>query len=264
MPTTPGAAPPYDGGMSSISIGLDSVSRGGSHDDDVARLRIPPHSNEAEQSVLGGLLLDNSAWDRAGDLLTDSDFYRHEHKLIYAAIGVLVAGGKPADVITVFEQLQSLGKSDDIGGLAYLNALAQSVPSAANIRRYAEIVRERAVLRKLVAASDEIATNAFNPQGRAVSSILDEAETKIFRIGEEGSRGNKGLHSMNDLVVQAHRPRAGAGRERRRGRHRRALGLLRPRPHDRGPAAGRPDRAGGPPLPWARRPSRSTSASTSR
>ena len=85
------AVPTYDGGMSSISLGLDSVSRGGSHDDEVARLRIPPHSNEAEQSVLGGLLLDNSAWDRAGDLLTDSDFYRHEHKLIYAAIGVLVA-----------------------------------------------------------------------------------------------------------------------------------------------------------------------------
>jgi replicative DNA helicase len=157
---------------------------------------------EAEQSVLGGLMLDNSAWDRAGDLLTDSDFYRYEHKLIYAAIGQLVGGGKPADVITVFEQLQNLGKADEVGGLAYLNALAQSVPSAANMRRYAEIVRERAVLRKLVAASDEIATNAFNPQGRAVAQILDEAESKIFHIGEEGSRGKQGFHSMDALVVQ--------------------------------------------------------------
>ena len=171
-------------------------------DDEVARLRIPPHSIEAEQSVLGGLLLDNSAWDRAGDLLSDSDFYRFEHRLIYAAISALVNATKPADVITVFEQLQSLGKADDCGGLVYLNALAQSVPSAANMRRYAEIVRERAVLRKLVAASDEIATTAFNPQGRAVSEILDDAEAKIFRIGEEGSRSRQGFQSMDTLVVQ--------------------------------------------------------------
>ena len=114
-------------------------------DDEVARLRVPPHSVEAEQSVLGGLLLDNLAWDRAGDLLTDSDFYRHEHRLIYAAIGA--AGrrnSKPADVITVFRAAAEPGQvRQDSGGLAYLNALAQSVPSAANMRRYAEIVRER-------------------------------------------------------------------------------------------------------------------------
>src|SRR6476661_5525160 len=171
-------------------------------DDDVARLRIPPHSVEAEQSVLGGLLLDNSAWDRAGDLITDSDFYRYDHRLIYSAIAGLVNASKPADVITVFEQLQSLGKAEECGGLVYLNALAQSVPSAANIRRYAEIVRERAVLRKLVAASDEIATSAFNPQGRPVPLILDEAEGKIFRIGEEGSRSRQGFLGMDQLVVQ--------------------------------------------------------------
>ena len=171
-------------------------------DDEVSRLRIPPHSVEAEQSVLGGLLLDNSAWDRAGDLLTESDFYRFEHRVIFAAISTLITATKPADVITVFEQLQSLGKAEDCGGLVYLNALAQSVPSAANMRRYAEIVRERAVLRKLVAASDEIATSAFNPQGRAVSEILDEAEGKIFRIGEEGSKSQQGFQSMDNLVVQ--------------------------------------------------------------
>lgn len=171
-------------------------------DDEVARLRVPPHSIEAEQSVLGGLLIDNGAWDRAGDLLTDGDFYRYEHRHIYAAIGALVSATKPADVITVFEQLQSLGKAEECGGLAYLNALAQSVPSAANLRRYAEIVRERAILRKLIAASDEIATNAFNPQGRAVSQILDEAEGKIFKIGEEGSRTKQGFQSMDKLVMQ--------------------------------------------------------------
>jgi replicative DNA helicase len=145
-------------------------------DDEVARLRVPPQSIEAEQSVIGGLMLDNSAWDRAADLLTDSDFYRYEHRLIYAAIGSLVNATKPADVITVFEHLQNLGRADECGGLVYLNALAQSVTSAANLRRYAEIVRERAILRKLIAASDEIATSAFNPQGRQVAQILDEAE----------------------------------------------------------------------------------------
>ena len=186
--------------MSSTLLSLrDSAAP---RDDDVARLRVPPHSVEAEQSVLGGLLLDNMAWDRAGDLLTDGDFYRYEHRLIYAAIGVLIAGSKPADVITVFEQLQGLGKAQDCGGLAYLNALAQSVPSAANMRRYAEIVRERSILRKLIAASDEIATNAFNPQGRAVSSVLDEAESKIFQIGEEGSRQKQGFQSIDKLVVE--------------------------------------------------------------
>ncbi len=174
-------------------------SRGG--DDEVARLRVPPHSVEAEQSVLGGLLLDNSASDRAGDLLTDNDFYRYEHKLIYAAIMALISGNKPADVITVFEHLQSLGKSDDVGGLGYLNALANSVPGAANLRRYAEIVRERAILRKLVETSDEIATKALNPQGTPVSIILDEAESKIFKIGEEGSRNKQGFHSLDNLVV---------------------------------------------------------------
>ncbi len=171
-------------------------------DDDVARLRVPPHSVEAEQSVVGGLLLDNGAWDRIGDLLNASDFYRYEHRLIYEAIASLINATKPADVITVFEQLQRLGKAEDIGGLVYLNALAQSVPSAANIRRYAEIVRERSVLRKLVAASDEIATSAFNPQGRPVSQILDDAEGKIFRIGEEGSRSGQSFQSMDQLVVQ--------------------------------------------------------------
>jgi replicative DNA helicase len=171
-------------------------------DQQVAQLRIPPHSIEAESSVLGGLLLDNSAWDRVGDLLTDSDFYRYEHRFIYAAIGGLINATKPADVITVFEQLQSLGKAEEIGGLAYLNALAQYVPSAANIRRYAEIVRERAILRKLVTASDEIATQAFNPKGMPVDKILDEAERKIFNIGEEGSRMKQGFQAMDGLVVQ--------------------------------------------------------------
>ena len=170
-------------------------------DHEVAQLRVPPHSVEAESSVLGGLLLDNRAWDRVGDLLTEGDFYRHEHQQVYAAIGALINASKPADVITVHEHLQTLGKADQIGGLAYLNGLAQYVPSASNIRRYAEIVRERAILRKLVTASDEIATNAFNPTGKPVERILDEAEQKIFAIGEEGSRMKQGFQPLDSLVV---------------------------------------------------------------
>ena len=183
-----------------------------SPDDEVARLRVPPQSIEAEQSVLGGLLLDNSAWDRAGDLLGDGDFYRFEHRLIYAAIGNLVSANKPADVITVFEQLQTLGKAEECGGLVYLNALAQSVPSAANLRRYAEIVRERAILRKLIAASDEIATAAFNPQGRQVSQILDEAEGRIFKIGEEGSRAAPGPRDWPRRTRSGRPPAVAPGR----------------------------------------------------
>ncbi|MFM9992958.1 MAG: DnaB-like helicase C-terminal domain-containing protein, partial [Burkholderiaceae bacterium] len=171
-------------------------------DPQVANLRIPPHSLEAEASVLGGLLLDNTAWDRVGDLLNENDFYRYEHRQVYAAIYALVSTSRPADVITVYEHLQSQGKADEVGGLAYLNSLAQYVPSASNIRRYGEIVRERAILRKLVSVSDDIATQAFNTQGRQVSQILDDAEQKIFSIGEEGSRMRQGFHSMEDLVVE--------------------------------------------------------------
>ena len=184
--------------MSAVNTPYDEYGQ----DRQIAQLRIPPHSIAGESSVLGGLLLDNHAWDRVGDVLVDSDFYRYEHKLIYSAIGALVNASKPADVITVFEHLQSQGKAEEIGGLAYLNSLAQYVPSASNIRRYAEIVRDRSILRKLVSASDEIATNAFNPKGRAVSQIVDESEQKIFNIGEQGKRNKQGFQSMDVLAVQ--------------------------------------------------------------
>ncbi|APW42589.1 replicative DNA helicase [Rhodoferax saidenbachensis] len=179
-----------------------STSDAFNSDRQIAQLRVPPHSIEGESSVLGGLLLDNGAWDRVGDILADGDFYRYEHKLIYAAIGVLVNANKPADVITVYEHLQSQGKAEEIGGLVYLNSLAQYVPSASNIRRYAEIVRDRSILRKLVSASDEIATNAFNTQGRPVADIVDEAEQKIFNIGEDGARNKQGFQGMDSLVVE--------------------------------------------------------------
>ncbi|MFZ9116234.1 MAG: replicative DNA helicase, partial [Burkholderiaceae bacterium] len=163
-------------------------------------LRLPPHSAQAEAAVLGGLLLDNGAWDRIGDLLSAQHFYRSDHRLIYEAISKLVELARPADVVTVFEYLQQLGQAEEAGGLAYLNKLAQDASSAVNIRRYAEIIRDRAVLRQLVTVSDEIATTALNPEGRETRQILDEAETKIFRIGEEGSRGRQGVALFDDLL----------------------------------------------------------------
>ncbi|CAI8691279.1 replicative DNA helicase [Burkholderia cepacia] len=171
-------------------------------DPQIESLKVPPHSVEAEQSVLGGLLLDNAAWDRIADFLSQGDFYRYDHRIIYEHIGRLIASTRPADVVTVYEALTTSGKADDVGGLAYLNALAQNTPSAANIRRYAEIVRDRAVLRRLVSVADEISADAFNPQGKEVRQLLDEAESKVFSIAEEGARGNQGFLEIGPLLTQ--------------------------------------------------------------
>ena len=165
-------------------------------------LRVPPHSVEAEQSVLGGLLLDNSSWDRIADIISDDDFYRFDHRIIWQHITRLIGLARPADVVTVYESLTTAGKAEEAGGLAYLNALAHNTPSAANIRRYAEIVRERSMLRKLVSVSDEIASAAFNPQGKEARQILDEAEARVFQIAQEGARGNKGFQDIQPLLAQ--------------------------------------------------------------
>lgn len=173
-----------------------------SKDPQLDALKVPPHSIEAEQSVIGGLLLDNAAWDRIADVMSHGDFYRYDHRIIYEAIGKLIAGTRPADVITVYESLTNSGKAEEVGGLAYLNALAQNTPSAANIRRYAEIVRDRAVLRRLVSVADEISADAFNPQGKEVRQLLDEAEAKVFSIAESGARGTQGFLEIGPLLTQ--------------------------------------------------------------
>jgi replicative DNA helicase len=169
-------------------------------DESVQALRLPPHSIEAEAAVLGGLLIDNTAWDRVGDILRPGDFYRAEHRVIFEAITRLIDQARPADVVTVYEALQSLGQAEQSGGLPYLNTLAMETPSAANIRRYGEIVRDRAVLRQLITVSDEIATTALNPEGRETRQILDEAESKIFHIGEEGSRGSNAILPFDQII----------------------------------------------------------------
>ena len=167
---------------------------------DIAQLRIPPHSIEAESSLLGALMLDNETWDQVAEILTESDFYRHEHRLVFKTLGALISASKPADVVTVFEELRGQGKEQEIGGLGYLHQLSQFVPSAGNIKRYAELVRERAILRKLIAVGDQIAASGFNTEGKAVAALLDEAEKKVFQIGEEGSRLKQGFQDLDKLV----------------------------------------------------------------
>jgi replicative DNA helicase len=166
------------------------------------QIKLPPHSVEAEQSVLGGLLLESSALDKITDLVTADDFYRQEHRLIYRQIVRLSELAKPVDVITVAEALEIAGELDKVGGLPYLGGLAQNVPSAANIRRYGEIVRERSIMRKLAEVGTDIASSAYNPTGRDAAQLLDEAESKVFEIAEAGSKGKQGFISMPPLLSQ--------------------------------------------------------------
>lgn len=145
--------------------------------DSVTNLRIPPHSVEAEQSVLGGLLIDGKAFAKVSEVINDGDFYRWEHRLIYGAVRDLTGAGSEIDVITVFEALQGLGKAEDVGGLAYLNSLAQSVPSATTVLRYAEIVRERSLLRGVIEATDRLQQRAFGRE--SIGAVLDEAKAEF-------------------------------------------------------------------------------------
>lgn len=171
-------------------------------DAQIDQIKLPPHSVEAEQSVLGGLLLEASALDRVADIITEDDFYRQEHRLIFRQIVRLSEIAKPVDVITVAESLEIAGELEKVGGLTYLGSLAQNVPSAANIRRYGEIVRERSIMRKLVEVGSDIASSAYNPTGRDAAQLLDEAESKVFEIAEAGSHGKQGFVPMPPLLTQ--------------------------------------------------------------
>ena len=162
-------------------------------------LAVPPHSIEAESSVLGGLLLDNAAWDRIDGLLTVDDLYRYEHRLIFGAARELLVQAKPADVITVFEHLQKQGKGEEVGGLAYLNSLAQYVPSAGNIRRYAEIVREKAVMRRLAAAGNRIASMPFQPGTTTVAEMVDAAQSEVMALSETAA-ARRGSENVSVLM----------------------------------------------------------------
>ncbi|MCI0400426.1 MAG: replicative DNA helicase [Gammaproteobacteria bacterium] len=166
-------------------------------------LKVPPHSIAAEQSVLGGLMLDNDAWIHVSERLSEEDFYRSDHRLIFRAIAGLAEDGKPCDVVTLSEWLGKNNKLDEAGGLPYLAALAQNTPSAANISAYANIVRESSVLRQLVRVGTEITSRAFNTEGRSSEEILDAAERQVFQIAEQEARGRRGYRAIKDLLVHA-------------------------------------------------------------
>jgi replicative DNA helicase len=168
-----------------------------------SQLTLPPQNIEAEQSVLGGLMLDNNSWDLVADRVVEEDFYRGDHRLIFRSIASLAEDNKPFDVITLSEWLESNNEIENVGGLAYLGTLAKNTPTAANIAHYADIVRERSVLRSLISASNNIAGSAFNTEGRKVAEILDSAEQEIFKIAEQGSRNQKGFEDMKTLLARA-------------------------------------------------------------
>jgi replicative DNA helicase len=166
-----------------------------------AALKVPPHSTEAEQSVLGGLMLDNAAWDRIADTLNEADFYRRDHRLIFSAVHALADSSQPFDIVTLSEYLTSRAELEEAGGLGYLGDLAHNTPSAANILAYAGIVRERSVVRQLIAAGTEIADSGFNTEGRGVAELVDEAERRVFEISDRGARRAGGFAAVRDVLV---------------------------------------------------------------
>ncbi|WP_137936330.1 replicative DNA helicase [Chitinivorax sp. B] len=171
-------------------------------DRELQMIKLPPNSVEAEQSVLGGLLLDNKAWDNVAGQISEVDFYRHDHRLIFKHIFKMLELGQPADVVTIAESLEKSNELQQVGGLAYLASLAQNTPSAANIGRYAHIVRERSIMRKLVEVGTEIADSAYNPNGRDAAELLDQAEAKVFEIAESSAKGRQDFLTMPQLVSE--------------------------------------------------------------
>ena len=166
-------------------------------------LKLPPYSIEAEQAVLGGLMLDNNAWDKVADIIVESDFYRRDHRLIFNALSTLSNESKPSDVITLKNFLELNNELDDAGGLSYLGSIANNTPSAANIKAYADIVRERSVLRQLIQVTTDISSSAYNSEGRTSKELLEEAEQKIFEIADKGARGRSGVTGIKQLVTKA-------------------------------------------------------------
>jgi replicative DNA helicase len=169
-------------------------------DEAAQAVRRPPSSVLSEQAILAGLMIDNSALDSVVDIIRPEDFYRRDHRIIFEEIVQLLQEGHPADYLTVFESLKSKGIENDAGGLPYLTELVGSSPSAANIRRYAEIVHDKSVLRQLITVGDRIVTNALAPEGRETREILDEAEKEVLAINERNARTQRGFQPLVTLV----------------------------------------------------------------
>ena len=171
-------------------------------DKQVAAVKMPPHSIDAEQSVLGGLMLDNEAWDRVAEKVVEQDFYLRSHRFIFAAMSRLAEAAQPIDIITVSENLEANQQLDDVGGFAYLGEIAKNTPSAANILAYADIVRERAVVRDMISVAHDIADAGYDTQGRTSAELLDFAETKVFKIAEQRANANEGPEPINAILAK--------------------------------------------------------------
>ncbi|HAR56045.1 MAG TPA: replicative DNA helicase, partial [Idiomarina baltica] len=171
-------------------------------DKSIEALRSAPHSIEAEQSVLGGLMLDNDAWDKVSGLIIAQDFYHRAHRLIFTAMQSLADSSQPMDLVTVSEELEANTELDAVGGFAYLGEISKNTPSAANIVAYANIVRERAVLREMIAAANDIAESGYDTQGRTSQQLLDEAESKVFRIAEKRTSATEGPKGVSDILAK--------------------------------------------------------------
>ena len=166
-------------------------------------LKVPPHSQQAEQAVLGGLMLDNKAWDTVADVVSEEDFYRRDHRLIFRAIAQLAEQSSPLDAVTLSEWLEQNAMLNDVGGLSALGALAQNTPSAANIKAYAGIVRENSVMRQLIDVGNQIASSGYETEGRDSGALLDNAEKLVFEIAEQGKRGKRGFRNIRGLLAAA-------------------------------------------------------------
>jgi replicative DNA helicase len=175
-------------------VGIDSAE---------SRLKMPPYSIEAEQSLLGGLMLDNSAWEKIADLVVAADFYRKDHRLIFSAVADLAENGSPCDVVTISEYLSNRNELEQAGGLEYLATLSNETPGAANVRAYANILRERSTLRSLISAGNEISGNAYTTAGRSAAELVDEAERLVIEIAEKGSRGKAGFRALKQILPDA-------------------------------------------------------------
>ncbi|PIB15917.1 replicative DNA helicase [Vibrio rotiferianus CAIM 577 = LMG 21460] len=169
-------------------------------DSQVDAIKVPPHSLEAEQSVIGGLLLDNERWDTVAERVVSSDFYSRPHRLIFEGVKTILEAGKPLDLITLSEHLERHEQLDDVGGFAYLADLAKNTPSAANINAYADIVAERAIVRGLIGVANEIADAGYDPQGRSSEDLIDMAESKVFAIAESRTSENEGPQNVDNIL----------------------------------------------------------------
>jgi len=165
-------------------------------------LRVPPHSVQGEQSVLGGLMLNSEAWNEISDKISSEDFYRREHQLIFKAMRALSEADQPLDVVTIAEELERRAELNDVGGMPYLGMLANETPTASNVPAYARIVREQSVMRQLIKVGNKIADSGYRPEGRPVDDLLDQAETEVFKIAEQKDKGRQGFQDIQALLTK--------------------------------------------------------------